>query len=75
MVGLWKQSHLTNPDIPDPENHGWKLVNGFLQPHWFDDREMPLYLTDVEVTDETDNDDDEVCSDAESDIMFDSDND
>ena len=32
-VGTWKQSHLANPDIPDPVNHGWILVNDLLQPH------------------------------------------
>ena len=74
-VGTWKQSHLPNPDIPDPVNHGWILVNNVLQPHWFDDEEIPLNLADVEITDESDSDENEFSSDAESEIMSDSDND
>ena len=73
-VGTWKQSHLPNPDIPDPVNHGWILVNNVLQPHWFDDEEIPLNLADVEITDESDSDENEFSSDAESEIMSDSDN-
>ena len=50
-------------------------MNGLLQPHWFDGKEMPLQLEDVEVRDESDGDMDEVRRDAESDIMFESDED
>ena len=71
-VGILKHSHLPNPMIPNPENCGWEKVNGVLQSHWFDDKEMPLQLEDVKVRDESDSDMD---SDAESDIMSDSDED
>ena len=29
---IWKQAHVANPDIPDPEGHGWVLVDGKLEP-------------------------------------------
>ena len=74
-VGILKHSHLPNPMIPNSENCGWEKVNGLLQPHWFDGKEMPLQLEDVEVREESDSDMDEVSSDAESDIMSDSDED
>ena len=74
-VGILKKSHIPNLIIPNPENYGWKKVNGLVQPHWFDGKEMPLQLEDVEVREDSDSDMDEVSSDAESDIMSESEED
>ena len=50
-------------------------MNSLVQPHWFDGKEMPLQLEDVEVREDSDSDMDEVSSDAESDIMSESEED
>ena len=46
-------------------------MDGILKPHWFDGEELPLQLKDVEVTDDSDSEDE--GSDIDSDIMSDSD--
>ena len=32
QASIWRQAHLSFPDIPEPETSGWKLVNEELQP-------------------------------------------
>ena len=33
QVAMWKRSHIPHPKIPDPINHGWKVLDELLQPY------------------------------------------
>lgn len=70
---IWKQADIAEPDLPDPEDHGWKKdANGVLGIHWCSDF-VPQQLADIlsksQTTrqQESDNDDDIIQSDVDSD--------
>ena len=67
-VGIWKISHMANPEVPNPEEHGWKMVDGMLQPQWFQDRAIPEKLEELEKRDLCKDDE----SDSENEYLFDS---
>ena len=71
QVATWKRSHISNPDIPEPANHGWKMGSGLLRPHWFDGQEMPQQLVEISAANYTylNSSDDE--SDTNSDANYD----
>ena len=72
QVAIWRKSHIPNPVIMNPQDHGWKLVNGLLQPHWFYGEDIPGQLTDLEImagSDDEESDDEE--SDDDSDFEAD----
>ena len=80
QVTTWKRSHIPNPEIPNPTNHGWKISDGLLQSHWFDGNELPGQLVDIAARNKDDSGDDESNTkfNAESDVdalFIDSDND
>ena len=64
---IWRSAHQPNPDIPDPEQHGWRLVHGHLQPVWFQGEDIPAQLADVRLQtgDESDEDDDDNVEDVD----------
>ena len=54
QVGIWKHSHLPDPDIPAPtENHGWHSVDGKLEPLWFNGEALPKSVIDISQSFET----------------------
>ena len=66
QVGIWKRSHVANPEIPDPEDHGWIKINEILQPQWFEGSDIPEKLEELESGDLSEDDD------SDSDIDYDS---
>ena len=54
---MWKKSHIHNPEIPYPTNHGWEMSDGLLQSHWFDGNELPDQLVDIAARNEDDSGD------------------
>lgn len=72
QVAIWRSAHQPNPDIPDPEQHGWRLVHGHLQPVWFQGEDIPAQLADVRLQtgDDSEDDDDNVedVDDVNSDL-------
>lgn len=62
QVAIWKNSHVANPDVPAAnDGHGWTLVEGKLEPLWFDDDALPQALINIrqEPTDDNIDDDDD----------------
>ena len=48
QVGIWKRSHIPNPDIPlASDGHGWTLVNSKLEPLWYNGEVLPIQLADI----------------------------
>ena len=48
QVGIWRRAHLPKPDIPDPvQGHGWQIVNGIIEPIWFEGDPIPTLLADI----------------------------
>ena len=49
QVGIWKRSHISQPDIPEPFNHhGWTKEDGQIVPDWFEGQNLvPPILTDT----------------------------
>ncbi|GFS21420.1 DNA damage-inducible protein DIN7 [Elysia marginata] len=78
---IWKQADIAQPDIPDPEDHGWKTDgNGVLSIHWCTDL-VPQQLADIlseshttrqQESDYGDDIESDVDSDAESQNFSDS---
>lgn len=53
-VAVWKRAHVAKPQIPDPaDGHEWQLVEGILEPKWYDAQFLPQALIDVLVDQET----------------------
>ena len=67
---MWKRSRIHNPEIPNINNHGWKMSDGLLQLHWFDGNELPDQLVDIAARNKDDSGDDKSDTkfDAESDV-------
>ena len=49
QVGIWKRSHVSQPDIPEPfDHHGWTKEDGQIVPDWFEGQHLvPPVLTDT----------------------------
>ena len=48
QVAIWKRSHIANPDIPPAtDSHGWTIIDGKLEPLWYDGDMLPKQLTDI----------------------------
>ena len=82
QMGIWKRAHLVNTDIPVPiDGHGWTLVNGKLEPLWYEGHVLPQQLADIAeksvyVDDDSDSDEEntsdvdyinELCSESNED--------
>ena len=69
-MAIWKRSHIPNPEIPNPTNHGWIMSGGLLQPHWFYGNKLPDQLVDIVARNEDDRGDDQSDTefDAKSDV-------
>ena len=49
QVAIWKQSCDPNPAVPDAsDGHGWSLIDGKIEPLWFDGDALPQELIDIE---------------------------
>ena len=78
---LWKHAHLRHPlENMQPTDHGWKEVNGVLEPVWFIGSQMPTVLSDTMelddvIEEEDDDDDNDSITDDDSDDNGDSDED
>ena len=68
---------MPKPDISDPvEGNGWEIVNGEIEPVWFERDVMPIVLADIledhwekeddNFSDESDKSGDEFDSDSDS---------
>ena len=69
QVGIWKHAHIANPDTPNPcDGHGWMMVDGHLEPLWYDGEALPQELADMTHV-STDHDSDEE-SDSDPDDVF-----
>ena len=78
QVRIWKLSHIQNPEIPSPLEHGWIIINNKLKPHWVDRNTLSTSLTDI--LDEDDvlsdqNDEENFEGENMQDIFFDDDDD
>ena len=67
QVAIWRSAHQPNPDIPHPDQHGWKMVDGHLQPLWFQGDDIPAQLVDVclRSSDDSEEDDDDSLVDVD----------
>lgn len=81
QVAIWKRGHVPNPEIPSPaDDNGWVMVNGTIEPKWYEGESLPPQLADIlqrfDNEDDTDSgSDDEQFSDGESEDGSDSDSD
>lgn len=65
QVGIWKRAHISNPEVPDPVGHGWVMVDGKLEPLWYDGRMLPQQLVDAADASHDDNYESDDDSDME----------
>ena len=67
QVGIWKKASVPDPDIPEPtDGHGWHVIDGKLEPLWFEDDLLPKQLVDILIdAEEEDN-----MSDSESEEAY-----
>jgi len=48
QVGIWKRSHIPEPDVPDVEaGHGWVLKDDKQEPLWYTKDVVPQQLIDI----------------------------
>ena len=59
---------MANPEVPNPEEHGWKMVDKMLQPQQFEGHVIPEKLEELERGDLSKDDE----SDSENEYLFDS---
>ena len=58
QVGIWKRAHITDPDIPlATDGHGWTMVDGKMEPLWYDGDVLPQQLIDIVEGSPTDDED------------------
>ena len=68
QVGIWKGAHIAKPDVPVPsDGHGWTLLDGRLEPLWYEGHVLPQQLADI-ADSSIDNSDED--SNSESDEEF-----
>ena len=46
---VWKNALEIEPDMPDPDGHGWELVDGCLNVHWMDNEPAPNEILELVV--------------------------
>ena len=67
-MAVWKRAHLNNPEIPNPsEDHGWKVIDGTIEPLWVNGEVIPPKLADILEGTVDDDDNDDLYSDMDSD--------
>jgi hypothetical protein len=48
QVGFWKRAHIAVFHTPDPTaGHGWTMLDGHLEPLWYDGELLPQQLADI----------------------------
>lgn len=48
QVGIWKRAHIANAGTPEAnDGDGWALVQGRLEPLWYDGDVLPQQLADI----------------------------
>ena len=47
QVYIWKQAHIPNPHIPNPDRHGWSVADEKIEPIWFEGDVLPQQLVDI----------------------------
>ena len=47
QVRIWKLSHIQNPEIQSPLEHGWIIINNKLEPQWADVNILPTSVIDI----------------------------
>ena len=71
QVGIWKHANVPNPTIPAPtDNNGWTLVDGKLEPLWFDCDPLPESLADVSQRCDTEDDEDSDLDDSDDGMEY-----
>ena len=76
QVAIWKRSHVPKPDVPVAnESHGWTLVDGKLEPLWFDGSALPKELINIQdqprdISDDDEEEDDDDDDENEEDDAF-----
>lgn len=73
---LWRRAHIPVLHMPSPtDGHGWQLVNGYLEPLWFDGDAVPQFIA-ANIPDQDQNDyisDDEIDEVCVDEIYYSSD--
>ena len=74
QVAIWKRALDPNPQVPDPEGHGWTIVDGKLEPLWYEGSLLPQALVDASVdhseeAGESDDDSDEDIATHDTDVQ------
>ena len=61
QVAIWKRALDPNPHVPDPVDHGWTMVEGKLEPLWYEGSILPQALVDAtaDLVDDADESDEE----------------
>ena len=68
QVAIWKRAHVPEPDLPGATmGHGWTLVDGILEPLWYEGEILPQQLTDIANPRHSEASDDEGDDDSEDD--------
>ena len=47
QVAIWKKANIADPEIPDHVGHGWHVIDGKMEPLWFDGDVLPQQRTDI----------------------------
>ena len=56
------------PEIPQPTEHGWKLLDDSIEPRWTEKEILPIDIIDlVTECDEEESDDEIICLSSDSD--------
>lgn len=47
IANVWQNSHLKEPTVLKPENHGWNLVDGEYAFNWFEGDTLPSSIYEI----------------------------
>lgn len=47
QAAVWKRALIAQPNIPNPTEHGWILVNGVLEAKWMTDSPAPTSVLEM----------------------------
>ena len=78
QVRIWKLSHVQNPELPSPLEHGWTMVSNKLEPQWVDGDILPTSLIDIidkEDVQSDQSDEEDFEGENMQDVVFDEDED
>ena len=68
QVAIWKRAHVPDPHIPVPsDDHGWTMIEGKLEPLWYEGDMIPIELADISEGPAFETDDD---GDSDGDISL-----